>query len=206
MEIKKPLNAFLMYRREISAQIKKEHPLATIGEISTITGKRWSEETSETKLKYKEMAKRAFQEHKNLHPDFIWPSRNSAERRKKQREKNKIIMKKDLNVQTSTAINGCAKSPSGSPTIPSLELGSPCSGTSSSPCAVYCSIHGRTVLEDHLSFPEICPVCPNCVSDDIKKITAIPGQNISDFEFDCGHNKILNNDSKVLRYLNDICM
>jgi hypothetical protein len=182
-QVKKPLNAFLMYRREMSAVIKKQNPMATIGEISSITGKRWAMENAETKRRYQEMAKKAFQEHKAMYPEYIWPSRSSAAKKRRQQE-----MQNELSGSSSDLSERSSESASFGKTekkaiklplpIKTGGLVSPPNSLVSSavPSAAifYCEIHGPTVSRERCDYPQVVPVCKLCVSSDIRNIGASP--------------------------------
>lgn len=89
-KIKKPQNAFFLYRNEIKNQIKLEHNVSKSREISKFAGLKWRLESQEVKQKYKERAQRDFENHKKLHPEYQWPSR-SIEYKSRQRHQQKDI-------------------------------------------------------------------------------------------------------------------
>jgi len=66
--IKKPPNAFIIFRSEIFSQVKTSHPNSSSREISTIIGKMWNQMTKECKLPYQLKANEIMKIHKRLNP------------------------------------------------------------------------------------------------------------------------------------------
>uniref|UniRef100_A0A1Y1N983 dTCF n=1 Tax=Photinus pyralis TaxID=7054 RepID=A0A1Y1N983_PHOPY len=83
--IKKPLNAFMLYMKEMRAKVVAECTLKESAAINQILGRRWHALGREEQAKYYEMARRERQLHMQLYPD--WSSRANASRGKKRKRK-----------------------------------------------------------------------------------------------------------------------
>ncbi|XP_056630533.1 protein pangolin, isoforms A/H/I/S isoform X6 [Diorhabda sublineata] len=83
--IKKPLNAFMLYMKEMRAKVVAECTLKESAAINQILGRRWHALGREEQAKYYELARRERQLHMQLYPD--WSSRANATRGKKRKRK-----------------------------------------------------------------------------------------------------------------------
>ncbi|XP_065349454.1 protein pangolin, isoforms A/H/I/S isoform X4 [Cloeon dipterum] len=83
--IKKPLNAFMLYMKEMRAKVVAECTLKESAAINQILGRRWHALGREEQAKYYELARRERQLHMQLYPD--WSSRSNASRGKKRKRK-----------------------------------------------------------------------------------------------------------------------
>ncbi|KAJ2800640.1 Transcription factor SOX-17 [Coemansia guatemalensis] len=55
-ELRKPPNAFILYRKAINKKLREQQPNISVEAASTIIGKYWREETAEVKKEYKDKA------------------------------------------------------------------------------------------------------------------------------------------------------
>ncbi|XP_033237317.1 protein pangolin, isoforms A/H/I/S isoform X8 [Drosophila pseudoobscura] len=83
--IKKPLNAFMLYMKEMRAKVVAECTLKESAAINQILGRRWHALGREEQAKYYELARRERQLHMQMYPD--WSSRTNASRGKKRKRK-----------------------------------------------------------------------------------------------------------------------
>uniref|UniRef100_A0A1B6LC98 dTCF n=1 Tax=Graphocephala atropunctata TaxID=36148 RepID=A0A1B6LC98_9HEMI len=83
--IKKPLNAFMLYMKEMRAKVVAECTLKESAAINQILGRRWHALGRDEQAKYYELARRERQLHMQLYPD--WSSRANANRGKKRKRK-----------------------------------------------------------------------------------------------------------------------
>ncbi|KAK1159253.1 lymphoid enhancer-binding factor 1-like isoform X3, partial [Acipenser oxyrinchus oxyrinchus] len=85
--IKKPLNAFMLYMKEMRAKVIAECTLKESAAINQILGRRWHALTREEQAKYYELARKERQLHMQLYPS--WSARDNYVRQeeKKKREK-----------------------------------------------------------------------------------------------------------------------
>ncbi|XP_066594600.1 protein pangolin, isoforms A/H/I/S isoform X3 [Prorops nasuta] len=83
--IKKPLNAFMLYMKEMRAKVVAECTLKESAAINQILGRRWHALGREEQAKYYELARRERQLHMQLYPD--WSSRANTNRTKKRKRK-----------------------------------------------------------------------------------------------------------------------
>ncbi|ESO04295.1 hypothetical protein HELRODRAFT_148152, partial [Helobdella robusta] len=67
-KIKKPMNAFMLYRKEESVQYRKI--FANILEMNAELGKKWRNEPQHVKDRYFKLAELEKQQHKQQHPDY----------------------------------------------------------------------------------------------------------------------------------------
>ncbi|KAJ3269461.1 hypothetical protein HDV01_001381 [Terramyces sp. JEL0728] len=71
-KVKKPLNAFFFYKTEKKKEIVQSYTIASSNEISKIAAILWKNEPEFVKDIYRKMSRKAFQEHKLSHPDYVW--------------------------------------------------------------------------------------------------------------------------------------
>ncbi|XP_065225112.1 protein pangolin, isoforms A/H/I/S isoform X2 [Planococcus citri] len=83
--IKKPLNAFMLYMKEMRAKVVAECTLKESAAINQILGRRWHALGRDEQAKYYELARRERQLHMQLYPD--WSSRANTTRTKKRKRK-----------------------------------------------------------------------------------------------------------------------
>ncbi|KAA0189979.1 hypothetical protein HAZT_HAZT009915, partial [Hyalella azteca] len=86
--IKKPLNAFMLYMKEMRAQVVAECTLKESAAINQILGRKWHALSKEEQAKYYDMARRERQIHMQMYPG--WNARdNYGMMKKKKRKKEK---------------------------------------------------------------------------------------------------------------------
>ncbi|XP_071537354.1 protein pangolin, isoforms A/H/I/S isoform X4 [Panulirus ornatus] len=86
--IKKPLNAFMLYMKEMRAKVVAECTLKESAAINQILGRKWHALSKEEQAKYYEMARRERQLHMQMYPG--WNARdNYGMMKKKKRKKEK---------------------------------------------------------------------------------------------------------------------
>ena len=68
LHVKRPMNAFMLYRQTTSALFAKEQ--ITNHELSTVIGQKWQTLSEDEKAPYFLLAETKKQEHKNLYPDY----------------------------------------------------------------------------------------------------------------------------------------
>ncbi|XP_066576779.1 lymphoid enhancer-binding factor 1 isoform X2 [Amia ocellicauda] len=84
--IKKPLNAFMLYMKEMRANVVAECTLKESAAINQILGRRWHALSREEQAKYYELARKERQLHMQLYPG--WSARdNYGKKKKRKREK-----------------------------------------------------------------------------------------------------------------------
>ncbi|XP_064858486.1 transcription factor 7-like 2 isoform X26 [Oncorhynchus nerka] len=89
--IKKPLNAFMLYMKEMRAKVVAECTLKESAAINQILGRRWHALTREEQAKYYELARKERQLHMQLYPG--WSARDNyagnQQGKKKKRKRDK---------------------------------------------------------------------------------------------------------------------
>lgn len=85
--IKKPLNAFMLYMKEMRAKVVAECTLKESAAINQILGRRWHSLSREEQAKYYELSRKERQLHSQLYPG--WSARDNYGRRKKRKRDNK---------------------------------------------------------------------------------------------------------------------
>uniref|UniRef100_A0A3P8VSD4 Lymphoid enhancer-binding factor 1 n=1 Tax=Cynoglossus semilaevis TaxID=244447 RepID=A0A3P8VSD4_CYNSE len=85
--IKKPLNAFMLYMKEMRANVVAECTLKESAAINQILGRRWHALSREEQAKYYELARKERQLHMQLYPG--WSARDNY-RKKKKRKREKM--------------------------------------------------------------------------------------------------------------------
>ncbi|XP_076326604.1 protein pangolin, isoforms A/H/I/S-like isoform X2 [Tachypleus tridentatus] len=84
--VKKPLNAFMLYMKEMRDKVVAECTLKESAAINQILGKRWHNLAREEQSKYYEMARKERQLHMQLYPG--WSARENYALNKKKKKKN----------------------------------------------------------------------------------------------------------------------
>ncbi|XP_011620103.1 transcription factor 7-like 2 isoform X13 [Takifugu rubripes] len=96
VHIKKPLNAFMLYMKEMRAKVVAECTLKESAAINQILGRRWHALSREEQAKYYELARKERQLHMQLYPG--WSARdNYGKRKKRKREKQQQAEGNDAN-------------------------------------------------------------------------------------------------------------
>ncbi|MEE6507470.1 hypothetical protein FKM82_024141 [Ascaphus truei] len=73
--VKKPLNAFMLYMKEMRAKVVAECTLKESAAINQILGRRWHSLSREEQAKYYELARKERQLHSQLYP--TWSARDN---------------------------------------------------------------------------------------------------------------------------------
>ncbi|XP_067621231.1 protein pangolin, isoforms A/H/I/S [Eurosta solidaginis] len=87
--IKKPLNAFMLYMREMRAKVVAECTLKESAAINQILGRRWHELSREEQSKYYEKARQERQLHMELYPGWSARDNYGYVSKKKKRKKDR---------------------------------------------------------------------------------------------------------------------
>ncbi|KAM9325244.1 transcription factor 7-like 2 [Gastrophryne carolinensis] len=104
--IKKPLNAFMLYMKEMRAKVVAECTLKESAAINQILGRRWHALSREEQAKYYELARKERQLHMQLYPG--WSARdNYGKKKKRKREKQQG----DSNEHNECYLNPCLSLP-----------------------------------------------------------------------------------------------
>ncbi|CAG8468773.1 6634_t:CDS:2 [Ambispora leptoticha] len=88
----RPLNSFMIYRREYQKRIKEENPNILLSELSRISksaADRWANESQQVKQLYAEKAKAEKEAHMKLYPNYVYCPRRPS--RTKPRKKSASI-------------------------------------------------------------------------------------------------------------------
>jgi hypothetical protein len=72
---KKPLNSFMLYRRDLLAELKATNPIIKTSDVSRIASERWANESADTRERYGRLSNEGFKNHRELYPDYKWPGR-----------------------------------------------------------------------------------------------------------------------------------
>ncbi|XP_033109579.1 transcription factor 7-like 2 [Anneissia japonica] len=87
--VKKPLNAFMLYMKEMRAQVVKECTLKESAAINQILGRRWHALSREEQSKYYDLARKERQLHMQLYPGWSARDNYALVSKKKKRKKDK---------------------------------------------------------------------------------------------------------------------
>ncbi|XP_066506625.1 transcription factor 7-like 1-A isoform X2 [Hoplias malabaricus] len=85
--VKKPLNAFMLYMKEMRAKVVSESSLKESAAINQILGRKWHSLSREEQAKYYDLARKERQLHSQLYPG--WSARDNYGKRKKRKRENK---------------------------------------------------------------------------------------------------------------------
>ncbi|XP_062452824.1 transcription factor 7-like 1 isoform X2 [Rhea pennata] len=98
--IKKPLNAFMLYMKEMRAKVVAECTLKESAAINQILGRRWHSLSREEQAKYYELARKERQLHSQLYP--TWSARDNYGKKKK-RKREKLAQQQSHEAESSPA-------------------------------------------------------------------------------------------------------
>ncbi|XP_076360658.1 transcription factor 7-like 2 isoform X2 [Tachypleus tridentatus] len=87
--IKKPLNAFMLYMKEMRAKVVAECTLKESAAINQILGRRWHNLSREEQAKYYELARKERQIHMQMYPGWSARDNYALNKKKKKRKKDK---------------------------------------------------------------------------------------------------------------------
>ncbi|NXW38159.1 TF7L1 factor, partial [Phaetusa simplex] len=121
--IKKPLNAFMLYMKEMRAKVVAECTLKESAAINQILGRRWHSLSREEQAKYYELARKERQLHSQLYP--TWSARDNYGKKKK-RKREKLAQQQNHDTESSLA------SKSKKPCVQYLPAEKPCDSPASS--------------------------------------------------------------------------
>ncbi|EGV93201.1 Transcription factor 7-like 1 [Cricetulus griseus] len=131
--VKKPLNAFMLYMKEMRAKVVAECTLKESAAINQILGRKWHNLSREEQAKYYELARKERQLHAQLYP--TWSARdNYGKKKKRKREKQLSQTQSQQQIQEA---EGILASKSKKPCIQYLPPEKPCDSPASS--------HGSTL-------------------------------------------------------------
>ncbi|NWS78920.1 T7L1A factor, partial [Crotophaga sulcirostris] len=121
--IKKPLNAFMLYMKEMRAKVVAECTLKESAAINQILGRRWHSLSREEQAKYYELARKERQLHSQLYP--TWSARDNYGKKKK-RKREKLAQQQSHDAETPLP------SKSKKPCVQYLPAEKPCASPASS--------------------------------------------------------------------------
>ncbi|RMB96786.1 hypothetical protein DUI87_26852 [Hirundo rustica rustica] len=103
--IKKPLNAFMLYMKEMRAKVIAECTLKESAAINQILGRRWHALSREEQAKYYELARKERQLHMQLYPG--WSARDNYGKKKRRTREKQQDSNSDLGMRKAkTGVKG----------------------------------------------------------------------------------------------------
>ncbi|KAJ3326014.1 hypothetical protein HDV06_002399 [Boothiomyces sp. JEL0866] len=109
--VRKPLNAFFLYKQSRKQEIIIQYGVKRNCDISKIASEMWKNENEEIKNAFTKQAEIAYKEHKEKYPDFIWPSK--GKKFKESRMKPNLKLETDVSTfQIDDFTTGWTPSPS----------------------------------------------------------------------------------------------
>ena len=98
-KITRPLNSFMLYKRDCKYKYLDENPSMNSRDISRVVAEKWKYEAESVKNAYRDQAATAMREHKIKYPNYRYsntcskkPCQKAKSRNKKPRQKAKSIM------------------------------------------------------------------------------------------------------------------
>ena len=89
--IKKPLNAFMLFMKEMRSRVVAECTLKESAAINQILGRRWHALTREEQTKYYEMARKEKELHQQLYPNWSARDNYASHTKRKKKRTNTIF-------------------------------------------------------------------------------------------------------------------
>ncbi|CAG8481904.1 8638_t:CDS:10 [Ambispora gerdemannii] len=78
-KLKRPMNAFLIYNKEMRPKVLESNPNMTVAEISKTIGDSWRSMNENDREKYLSLARNLKEDFHNTHPEFVYTRRSKAE-------------------------------------------------------------------------------------------------------------------------------
>lgn len=104
LRIRRPPNAWILYRTEKSQTLRKQQPKLSNNEVSQILSQRWHSEPAEVRAHYKSLAAERKRQHRQEYPDYQYRPRRPEDIRRRpgaRRGKTEASLPNVIN-QTST--------------------------------------------------------------------------------------------------------
>ncbi|XP_061207817.1 transcription factor 7-like 1 isoform X2 [Neopsephotus bourkii] len=128
--IKKPLNAFMLYMKEMRAKVVAECTLKESAAINQILGRRWHSLSREEQAKYYELARKERQLHSQLYP--TWSARDNYGKKKKRKREKLAQQQQQQQQHQSHDTDSSLVSKSKKPCVQYLPADKPCASPASS--------------------------------------------------------------------------
>lgn len=128
--VKKPLNAFMLYMKEMRAKVVAECTLKESAAINQILGRKWHNLSREEQAKYYELARKERQLHSQLYP--TWSARDNYGKKKKRKREKQLSQTQTQSQQHVQEAEGALASKSKKPCVQYLPPEKPCDSPASS--------------------------------------------------------------------------
>ncbi|KAK9766410.1 hypothetical protein K7432_004522 [Basidiobolus ranarum] len=99
----RPLNPFLLFRRDKQAEIFNKYQGISNSQVSQILGRMWKSASNEEKEKYQSMAEESRKLHKQKYPNYKYYADNSKQKNKKP----EIVNQQPLSIHANSSKNSC---------------------------------------------------------------------------------------------------
>ncbi|KAF6833425.1 mat1-2-1 [Colletotrichum musicola] len=83
IKVPRPPNAYILYRKDHCAKLKKLNPRISNNDISCVLGKAWNKESHEVRERYTELARLHKERLLMLHPNYRYTPRKPSEKRRR---------------------------------------------------------------------------------------------------------------------------
>ncbi|KAJ3271601.1 hypothetical protein HDV01_006471 [Terramyces sp. JEL0728] len=103
--VKKPMNSFFYYRREMKAKIEQEYQTSNSHEVSRICSALWANESADVKEQYRQRSIEAHNQHKIDYPEFDWNPHKNIKKIQKRRNSSVSISKRRDSVASYISID-----------------------------------------------------------------------------------------------------
>ncbi|KAF8467795.1 hypothetical protein BDZ91DRAFT_723075 [Kalaharituber pfeilii] len=100
--MRRPPNAWIIYRRDYHKIIAKLFPGMRNTDISKIIARMWQEEKSEVKMNYKERSDELAQMHKMMNPNYKFNPRKAGERKRRATRERSVLGSADVDALMET--------------------------------------------------------------------------------------------------------
>ncbi|MCJ1473435.1 hypothetical protein MMC13_002086 [Lambiella insularis] len=101
--VKRPPNAFILYRQHYHPIIKNENPDIHNNQISVILGKQWKAESHKTRSHYKTMAEDIKKKHLEDNPEYTYEPRKSTDKKRRMTKKKAAALAEIAGALSSTS-------------------------------------------------------------------------------------------------------
>lgn len=102
----RPMNAFILYRRELHAKLQEMHPTMTMPDISKAVSKLWRGESEKVRNAYCQKAKEMRERHAEMYPGFQYRSygrrrRSTCDKQSESQTNSQILQESNRQPKTS---------------------------------------------------------------------------------------------------------
>ena len=99
-KVRRPANAWILYRTHMSAELRQQRPYLTNNEVSQILSAQWHSEPFQVRNHWKGVAAQVKERHRELHPNYTYQPRRPDQIRRRRRNNTVAVAQTDNDTDT----------------------------------------------------------------------------------------------------------